>query len=128
MNGFDTNYFAAVIVGVPMAILYYVTFRYAIRKFDLQTPGRTDEVKDEPELSIDQLTKLVVDFLGGKDNLTSVTSCITRLRLEVKDPDVVNKKGLEDVGAMGVINVGNNGVQVVFGAKAQFIADKINEG
>ncbi len=127
MNGFDTNYFAAIIVGVPMAILYYVTFRYAIRKFDLQTPGRSEEIKEETELSIDQLTKLVVDFLGGKDNLTSVTSCITRLRLEVKDPAVINKKGLEDVGAMGVINVGTNGVQVVFGAKAQFIADKINE-
>lgn len=126
MNGFETNYFAAVIVGVPMAIMYYFVFRFVIRKFNVQTPGRTDEVKETIVLSDEQLTKLTLDFLGGKDNLTSVTSCITRLRLEVKDTSLVNAKGLEDIGAMGVINVGSSGVQVIFGAKAQFIADRIN--
>jgi len=126
-NGFETNYFAAVIVGVPMAVLYYFVFRFVIRKFDVQTPGRTDEAQEEVELSTEQLTKLTLDFLGGKENLTSVTSCITRLRLEVKDRSLINAKGLKDIGAMGVINVGSNSVQVIFGAKAQFIADRIND-
>jgi len=126
-SGFETNYFAAVIVGVPMAVLYYFVFRFVIRKFDVQTPGRTDDVKEEISLSDEQLTKLTLDFVGGKDNLTSVTSCITRLRLEVVDTSLVNAKGLEDIGAMGVVNVGSNGIQVIFGAKAQFIADQINK-
>lgn len=127
LNGFETNYFAAVIVGVPMAVLYYFVFRFVIRRFDVQTPGRTEEVQEEVELSTEQLTKLTLDFLGGKENLTSVTSCITRLRLEVKDSSLINAKGLKDIGAMGVINIGSNGVQVIFGAKAQFIADRIND-
>ncbi|MGR5148182.1 PTS transporter subunit EIIC [Photobacterium alginatilyticum] len=126
-SGFETNYFAAVIVGVPMAALYYFVFRFVIRKFDVQTPGRTDDVKEEITLTDEQLTKLTLDFVGGKDNLTSVTSCITRLRLEVVDTSLVNAKGLEDIGAMGVVNVGTNGIQVIFGAKAQFIADQINK-
>lgn len=126
-SGFETNYFAAVIVGVPMAVLYYFVFRFVIRKFDVQTPGRTDDVKEEISLSDEQLTKLTLDFVGGKDNLTSVTSCITRLRLEVVDTSLVNAKGLEDIGAMGVVNVGSNGIQVIFGAKAQFIANQINK-
>ncbi|MFD2017691.1 glucose PTS transporter subunit EIIB [Vibrio olivae] len=110
-----------------MAVVYYFTFRYVIRKHNLQTPGRTDEDKEELNLSDEQLTTFVIDFLGGRENLTSVTACITRLRLEVKDTNLINKKGLEDVGAMGVINVGSHGVQVVFGAKAQFLADRINQ-
>lgn len=127
INGFDTNYFAAVIVGVPMAILYYFVFRIVIRKFDVQTPGRSDEQQQEISLSDEQLTKLTLDFVGGKANLTSVASCITRLRLEVKDISLVNEKGLQDIGAMGVIHVGSHGIQIVYGAKAQFVADRINK-
>ena len=97
---FETNYFAAVIVGIPMAVLYYFVFSFVIRKFDVQTPGRTEDVKEEISLSDEQLTKLTLDFVGGKDNLTSVTSCITRLRLEVVDTSLVNAKGLEDIGVM----------------------------
>ncbi|WP_022941474.1 PTS transporter subunit EIIC [Psychromonas hadalis] len=125
-SGFDTKPFAAVIVGVPMAIMYYFTFRFVIRKFNVQTPGRTDELQEEITLSDEQLTKLTLDFVGGRDNLTSVTSCITRLRLEVKDVSLINDKGLQDIGAMGVIHVGSHGVQIVYGAKAQFVADRIN--
>ncbi|MGF1717961.1 PTS transporter subunit EIIB [Photobacterium chitinilyticum] len=83
-----------------MAVLYYFVFRFVIRKFDVQTPGRTEDVKEEISLSDEQLTKLTLDFVGGKDNLTSVTSCITRLRLEVVDTSLVNAKGLEDIGVM----------------------------
>jgi PTS system D-glucosamine-specific IIC component len=126
-NGFETNYLAAAIVGVPMAIMYYFVFRFVIRKFDVQTPGRTDEIKEEVTLSDEQLTKLTLDFVGGHDNLMSVTSCITRLRLEVKDTSLINEKGLSDIGAMGVIKVGSNGIQIVYGAKAQFIAERINQ-
>ncbi|MDP8033350.1 PTS transporter subunit EIIC [Pasteurella atlantica] len=127
LNGFETNYLAAVIVGIPMAILYYFVFRFVIRKFNVQTPGRTDEEQEENTMSIEELSQATLGYLGGKDNLTSVTSCITRLRLEVKDKSLINSKALEDLGAMGVINVGEKGVQVIFGAKAQFIADYINK-
>lgn len=125
-NGFATNPLAVIIIGAPMAVIYYFVFRFVIRKFDVQTPGRTDELKEIVDLSVDQMTKLTLDFVGGHENLTSVTSCITRLRLEVKDTSIINEKGLKDIGAMGVIRVGSTGIQIVFGAKAQFIADQIN--
>lgn len=127
LNGFETNYLSAVFIGVPMAVIYYFVFRLVIRKFDVQTPGRTEEVKEEVILSDEQLTKLTLDFVGGYDNLTSVAACITRLRLEVKDLSLINEQGLKDIGAMGIIKVGANGIQIVYGAKAQFVADRINK-
>lgn len=132
LNGYQTNYLKVVLYGIPMAVTYYFVFRFVIRKFDLKTVGRdnkvaeTSEVKAEITHAEEDLTALVLARLGGLDNLTSVGACITRLRLEVKDASKVDAQGLKDLGAMGVITLGSNGVQVVFGAKAQEIADAIN--
>ncbi|MGL5578406.1 MAG: glucose PTS transporter subunit EIIB, partial [Fusobacteriaceae bacterium] len=112
-----------------LAVIYYFGFRFAIRKFNLMTPGREEDNGDENEETVvlgnDELATLVMAALGGKENLVSIDACITRLRLEVKDSAKVNEVELKKLGASGVLKVGQNGVQAIFGSKAQFIANDL---
>jgi len=108
---------------------YYVLFRFMIRKFDLKTPGREDDEDEGEAIKVDgsELAILVMAALGGKENLVTIDACITRLRLEVKDVKAVNDQELKKLGASGVLKVGTNGVQAIFGAKAQFIAQDLKK-
>ncbi|MGL4732760.1 MAG: glucose-specific PTS transporter subunit IIBC [Fusobacteriaceae bacterium] len=128
-EGFQTNYLMVIVVGAVLAVIYYFGFRFAIRKFNLMTPGREEDNGDENEETVvlgnDELATLVMAALGGKENLVSIDACITRLRLEVKDSAKVNEVELKKLGASGVLKVGQNGVQAIFGSKAQFIANDL---
>ena len=130
INGdFDNNWYWVIIVGLVLAVVYYFLFRFMIRKFDLKTPGREedDDEAEEVKVSGSELAILIMAALGGKDNLVTIDACITRLRLEVKDVNAVNNKELKRLGASGVLKVGTNGVQAIFGAKAQFIAQDLKD-
>lgn len=100
-----------------------------IRKFNLKTPGRdiVEQKEDTDKLSLQEVSALVINYLGGKDNIVSVDYCITRLRVEVKDTSLVDEKSFSSLGASGVVKVGKYGIQVIFGAKAQFIAGNIKK-
>ncbi len=128
-EGFVTNWPIAVIVGLVLAVVYYFGFRFAIRTWNLMTPGREDMSVDADEektvIENHDLAILVQSALGGKDNLVNIDACITRLRIEVKNTALVNDSELKKLGAAGVLKVGQNGVQVIFGAKAQFIANDL---
>ena len=125
-NGYQTNFLSAIIVGVPMGLIYYFTFRFVIRRFDVKTPGRTETTVTANDKSDTELATDIIGLLGGQKNISSVGSCITRLRLEVEDKKVVDKDGLNNIGARGVVFVGDNGIQVIFGARAQFIAQTMS--
>ena len=125
-NGFQTNFLSAVIVGVPMALIYYFTFRFVIRRFDVKTPGRAEVMATVDDKTDEELAETVMSLLGGAQNITSVGACITRLRLEVAQGDKVDRDGLNALGARGVVFVGEKGIQVVFGARAQFIAQALS--
>lgn len=131
-DGFQTKWPLVIVVGAVFAVIYYFGFRFFIRKFNLMTPGRdvaTEDENKEKNINLGQreLAVLVLAALGGKENLISVDACITRLRLEVKDAAKVNDAELKKLGAAGVLKVGKNGVQAIFGSKAQFIANDIKE-
>jgi PTS system D-glucosamine-specific IIC component len=118
-----THWWLVIVVGIIYAVVYYTLFTFMIKKFNLMTPGRDDdEVGETLEINADELSILVMAALGGKDNLVTIDACITRLRLEVKDVKAVNDAELKKLGASGVLKVGTNGVQAIFGSKAQFIA------
>ena len=128
-DGFQTRWILAVLVGLGFAAVYYFLFRFTIRKFVLKTPGR--EVEDIVEMIKEEnmvggLAHSVLEALGGRANIVSVDSCITRLRVEVRDAAAVDDSTLKKLGAMGVLKVGKNGIQAVFGSKAQFICNDIN--
>ncbi|MEA1974997.1 MAG: N-acetylglucosamine-specific PTS transporter subunit IIBC, partial [Bacillota bacterium] len=119
-------------IGLGFGALYYFTFLFAIKKFDLQTPGReedasggTDEmIKKE---GISELAKNYINALGGKDNLVDIDACITRLRIEVKDASIIKDEDLKVLGATGVIRPTKKNVQVVVGTKAEIIAGSMKK-
>lgn len=127
-----TPWWWVIIIGVGFFMpLYYFGFRYIIRKFDLATPGRE---KDDPE-ALEQRTDdadgyhhaaAVVAAFGGFENIKTLNACITRLRVEVFDKTKVNKAQLKQLGAAGVMEVGNN-MQAIYGTRAEIIKTKMTE-
>ena len=120
-------------LGIAAFLVFYFVFLFAIRKFDLKTPGREDddlEAEKKVELASDDYTaiaKQILEGCGGKDNITSIDNCVTRLRLEVKDMTAVNDKAIKAAGVAGVIKPGKTSVQVIVGTKVQFVADAFSK-
>ena len=117
----STNGLGLLILGPIWAAIYYTLFRFVIVKFNLKTPGREDddasasgpaEVTDESEFAL----QLILAF-GGRSNIKSLDSCITRLRISVNDPSKANIARLKELGAAGVVTAGD-GVQAIFGTRS----------
>lgn len=113
-------------------VVFFVVFYFAIKMFDLKTPGREDDDDTEAEKSVvlanndfTQVASVVLEGLGGKDNIASLDNCITRLRMEVKDYTLVDEKKIKSAGVAGVIRPSKNSVQVIVGTKVQFVADEM---
>jgi len=120
-------------LGIAAFVIFYAVFRFAIVKWDLKTPGREDddvEAEKKVVLANDDFTAvaaIILEGLGGKENVTSIDNCVTRLRLEVADPTQVSESKIKSAGVAGVIRPGKNSVQVVIGTKVQFVADAFKE-
>ena len=138
-----THWIWVVVVGVVYFVLYYIIFRFMISKFNYKTPGRDDaeEVKLYTRADVnarsaasgstapagdDPVSALIVEGLGGADNLSDVDCCATRLRCTVKDVALVKQDVLKASGASGVICKGD-GVQVVYGPKVAVIKAKLED-
>ncbi|MEH0791407.1 PTS transporter subunit EIIC [Vibrio parahaemolyticus] len=126
MDGFNTNWLMVILWGSVMAVIYYVVFRFAIRRWNLLTVGR-EEVTATIDMSDEELSEKLLPLLGGQGNLKSVSACITRLRLEVNDASIVDEDAIKALGAMGVVKVGGTGVQVILGSKAQYVAEILSK-
>lgn len=118
--------------GIAAFIVFYVVFRFAIVKFNLKTPGREDDDVDETTVKLannnfTEVAKIVLEGVGGKENVASIDNCITRLRLEIKDYTKVDEKKIKSAGVAGVIRPGKTSVQVIIGTKVQFVADEFKK-
>ncbi|MCU7258113.1 glucose-specific PTS transporter subunit IIBC, partial [Pseudomonas aeruginosa] len=120
LNWDKTHAFLVIPVGIVYAVVYYFLFDFAIRKFNLKTPGREDKEQEVRDSSVAKLPFDVLDAMGGKDNIKHLDACITRLRVEVNDKAKVDVPGLKALGASGVLEVGNN-MQAIFGPKSDQI-------
>ena len=121
-------------LGIAAFIVFYVVFRFMIVKFDLKTPGREDDDVDEAEKNVQlsnndytAVAAVILEGVGGKENVVSVDNCITRLRLEIKDYTKVDEKVIKSAGVAGVIRPSKTAVQVVVGTKVQFVADEFKK-
>ncbi len=138
-----TNWINIVFVGIVYFIVYYFLFSFLIKKFNFKTPGREDEdvevklytradvnaKKDNKTgenngVEKDEFSALILEGLGGKDNLSDVDCCATRLRVTVKDADKVNEAILKSTGASGVIKKGQ-GIQVIYGPRVSVIKSNL---
>lgn len=137
-----------ILVGVVMGIIYFIIFYFCITKFDLKTPGRDEdddnieECKEKEEVNVnkledkevaikplrsklDKIAECIIDAVGGKNNIEHVDSCITRIRLQLKDSNKVEKSKLKQIGATEIIRLGKNNVQIIIGTVADPVVSRI---
>jgi len=144
-----TNWLMFLPIFAAYFVMYYFMFRFVITKWNLETPGREPDDKEAKLYTKadyvakqqsakgeeaapaaapakDEKMQLIIEGLGGKDNMESLDACATRLRLSVIDPAKVNKDILKQTGALGVMIKGN-GVQVIYGPQVSTIKPKLEE-
>ncbi len=134
-------------LGIFTFAIFYFTFRLATLKWDFLLSGIEGDIDEESnEVSIEESNKAskkesdkendnsdkylkkaegILKGLGGAGNVISVDSCITRLRLEVRDTSLIDEKVIKSAGTSGVIKTGKNSVQVVVGTAVQYVADEL---
>ena len=120
-------------LGIAAFVVFYLVFRFAITKWDLKTPGREDDDVEAEKKAVlsgsnySEVAAVILEGLGGKENISSLDNCITRLRLEIKDYTQVDEKKIKSAGVAGVMRPSKTSVQVVVGTKVQFIADEMKK-
>ncbi|MGD6845155.1 glucose-specific PTS transporter subunit IIBC [Bacillus infantis] len=126
----QTNAWIVIPVGIVFAVIYYFGFRFAIRKFNLKTPGREDVEEQEEEAGGaskgGDLPYEILEAMGGQENISHLDACITRLRVSVNDIKDVDKNRLKKLGASGVLEVGNN-IQAIFGPRSETIKGQMKD-
>ncbi|HDJ3185070.1 TPA: PTS transporter subunit EIIC [Staphylococcus aureus] len=121
-----TQWWLVIPVGLVYAVIYYFVFRFLIVKLKYKTPGREDKQSQASTASATELPYAVLEAMGGKENIKHLDACITRLRVEVNDKSKVDVPGLKDLGASGVLEVGNN-MQAIFGPKSDQIKHEMQQ-
>ncbi|WP_269724365.1 glucose-specific PTS transporter subunit IIBC [Staphylococcus aureus] len=121
-----TQWWLVIPVGLVYAVIYYFVFRFLIVKLKYKTPGREDKQSQAVTASATELPYAVLEAMGGKSNIKHLDACITRLRVEVNDKSKVDVPGLKDLGASGVLEVGNN-MQAIFGPKSDQIKHEMQQ-
>jgi PTS system D-glucosamine-specific IIC component len=126
----QTNAWIVIPVGLVFAVVYYFGFRFAIRTFNLKTPGRELEEEENQaptgKAGSGDLASNILDAMGGKGNIAHLDACITRLRVSVNDIKDVDKAQLKKLGAAGVLEVGNN-IQAIFGPRSETIKGQMKD-
>lgn len=135
-NPLATHWYMLIPQGLVFFALYYLVFRFTIKRFNLMTPGRELSVSGDEsdgydvnvehnvqgESETESLARRYISAVGGSDNLTHIDACITRLRLNVKDSDMLNESLAKRLGASGVIRLNKQSVQIIIGTRAESIA------
>ena len=120
-------------IGLLYGLLYFVVFYFLIKKLDLKTPGREDEIAGEFEGNsalkgnYAEAADAYLEALGGRENLEEIDNCVTRLRLKVKDIAMVDEGRLKQLGAKGVINLSKTSLQVIVGTDVEFLANELKK-
>lgn len=113
-------------IGLCYGLLYYILFRQVIRRYQIPTPGREEGSSlEEWAGDIPSRAPLILQALGGKENIKQLEACITRLRLTLKNDRLMDIAALRHLGAAGVIRLGGGNVQVVFGTYSELIREEI---
>ena len=134
LQGNDTKWWWVLIIGALWFGIYYIVFKTVIIKLDLKTPGR-DKTVDETEYTDQEVNfhktggydaKGILAALGGQENIQSLDNCITRLRLVLADADIVDDEKLKQLGAVGVVHLDHQNVQVIIGTKVTTVRNQLD--
>ncbi len=119
-------------LGLVFAVIYYIVFKFMIERFNIETPGRMEDDIDAIDESVADkgIAAVAVEYfqlLGGHSNIVEIDSCITRLRLTLKDNTMIEDAPLKRLGAAGVIRPNKKNMQVVVGTHAELIAEEMKK-
>lgn len=127
-------------IGIAAAMIYYAVFTWAIKTFDLQTPGREDDdindsivkpimplPKKDAKKDFTETAALILEGLGGAENIESYDYCATRIRVNVKDSSQVDERKIKSTGIPGLTRLSPTNVQVVIGTRVQFVYDALKK-
>lgn len=138
--GLGQDIFNFIWVSLLFAVVMYFIANFMIKKFNLATPGRNGNY-DGVDLGGDDSTATtadgkadpnsqvvkIINLLGGRENISDVDACMTRLRVTVRDSSKVgSEEAWKQVGAMGLI-VKGEGVQAVYGPKADVLKSDVQD-
>lgn len=127
--------------GIVFFALYYFIFRFVIKIFNLNTIGRGDNLLADPTVNTTgkdgaettskskyhHTASQILEGLGGSENITTLTNCATRLRMELKDNSIIDEQKIRNAGAVGVTKNGQHSAQVIIGTHVQQVADEIEK-
>ena len=127
----NSRWYNIIIVGIVAAVATYFIFKWYIEKFNVKTPGREEDASADNELiknkQYDKIAALVIEGMGGRDNIVSVENCITRLRMDFKDKTKIDREKLKETGSTGVFFPSGTHIHVVFGPMVEFIRNAVDE-
>ncbi len=132
-NPMATNVFMLIPLGVVFFVAYFVTFRFVILKFDLKTPGREEDLDEnegavlETGTNFTAMAKVILEGLGGKENIDTMEHCITRLRVNVKDYTLVDEAKIKKTKISGIIRPSKTNVQIIVGPQVQAVYDEVRK-
>ncbi|MDD5358862.1 MAG: PTS transporter subunit EIIC [Sulfurovaceae bacterium] len=112
-------------LGLVFGLIYFFVTYFVLGIFKINI-FKDDEQADVIVNNCD-ITNEFIKALGGAENIVETSSCITRLRMNLKDSSLVNEEILKSLGASGVIRPDKNSLQVVLGSKAEKVASDIKE-
>jgi len=135
---FANNIYMLLILGIICAISYYYVFRFMILHFHFLTPGREIDENIDGIVNLDHQSLLksndydeiaifFVEALGGRNNIVSIDSCITRLRIQLQNASLVDENLILSTGVSGIVKMGKSGIQIIVGTQVDFIVDSIND-
>ncbi|MBS7578235.1 MULTISPECIES: PTS transporter subunit EIIC [unclassified Enterococcus] len=138
LRGTETKWFFEIIIGIFYALAYYHFFKFIIIRKNIKTPGREDlevnSIAPSVEKADNQATnpaqslgEIIIDGLGGRENIVSIDNCFTRLRLVLKDVSLADEQKLKSTGAVGLSKINETNLQVIYGPQVESIALKVKE-
>jgi glucose PTS system EIICB or EIICBA component len=121
------------ILGPIWAVMYFGVFTYIIKKFNLKTPGREDATAESlnenhslADSKSDRFSQDLIAALGGAQNIKTLDSCITRLRVQLNSTQNIKAEPFKKLGATNSVIMGN-GVQVIFGPRSENIKNQLEQ-
>ncbi|MPM61179.1 PTS system maltose-specific EIICB component [bioreactor metagenome] len=141
----DANWWYTVMLGIVEAPLMYLLFKWWIIRFNVKTPGRggdydeslafaqeianTQPAAGKKETTDPEILKarMIIESLGGKENIILVDSCMSRLRVEYKDNNKIDEQLIKRTGCQGIVRIDDNNIQIVYGVSVGLIAKSVNK-
>ena len=126
------NIYYIFIIGIAFAFIYYFIFNLLIKKFnikilDVNSLEDKDKNKDKNNIDFKRMAEVILNGLGGAENIKLIDSCITRLRIEIKDISKVNEMKIKECEIVGIFYPTPNNIHIVIGNNAQFVSEYLKK-